>query len=101
MIVALLPLLVGLASAQSPICKGGRRALCVGAVFVECGDCVFVDGAIRALPRAAARAQSSAEALVLAIAAILVSRLPFTYGSTFSGLGSAAAEVLAAFSRAE
>jgi hypothetical protein len=48
------------------MCKGGTRVLCVGAVFV--------DGAIRALPRAAARAQSSAEALVLAIAAILVSR---------------------------
>ena len=47
---------------------------CDGAVFVECGDCVFVDGAMRALPRAAARAQSSAEAVVLAIAAILVSR---------------------------
>jgi hypothetical protein len=48
--------------------------LCVGAVFVVCVGAVFVDGAIRALPRAAARAQSSAEALVLAIAAILVSR---------------------------
>merc|ERR1711965_1099692 len=52
-----------LASAQSPMFRGGRRVWCV-----------FVDGAMRALPRAAARAQSSAEALVLAIAAILVSR---------------------------
>ena len=54
-----------------------RRVDCVlisesspGIIVVVVGA-VFVDGAIRALPRAAARAQSSAEALVLAIAAIL------------------------------
>ena len=48
--------------------------MCAGAVFVECVCDVFGDGAMRALPRAAARAQSSAEAVVLAIAALLVSR---------------------------
>ena len=41
--------------------------MCAGAVFVVCGAVVFGDGAMRALPRAAARAQSSAEAVVLAM----------------------------------
>jgi len=56
------------------MCKGGTRVLCAGAVRALCVGAVFVDGAIRALPRVAARAQRSVEALVLAIAAILVSR---------------------------
>jgi len=67
-----------LASAQSPMRTGGTRVLCVDGV-VLCVDGVFVDGAMRALARVAARAQSSAEAVVLAIAAIFVSRLPFTF----------------------
>ena len=40
--------------------------MCVDGV-VLCVGAVFVDGAMRALPRAAARAQSSAEAVVLAM----------------------------------
>jgi hypothetical protein len=48
--------------------------LCVDGVFVECVCDVFGDGAMRALPRAAARAQSSAEAVVLAIAAMVLVR---------------------------
>ena len=75
--------------------------MCAGCVFVECVGAVFVDGAIRALPRAAARAQSSAEAVVLAIAAILVSRLPFTFCTRVAGLGSAVQTRCGAVSGAE
>ena len=54
--------------------------------FAALGGFGPVAGAIRALPRAAARAQSSAEAVVLAIAAILVSRLPFTFYACLQAL---------------